>query len=101
MTVLIISLVAIGASLVALKVYLQEKNKTILKESVPPVEKNSEQVVYDRLQEIAKFESEVESAEVIVKEAPAKVDVVVTKETIKRKKHNNLRKHKPKAKSNK
>lgn len=55
MTVLVISLIVIAASLVGIKVYLQEKNKEQLEQAKTP-----EQVVYERLQEIAKFESDLE-----------------------------------------
>lgn len=97
MTVLVISLIAVAAILVGVKVYFQEKEKEELKKAVPTLEKTPEQVVHERLQEIAKFESQIESTE----EVPVNVDPVVVKEKSKHKKSNNFKKRKPKAKSTK
>lgn len=80
MSVLIVCLIAVGAILVGVKVYFQEKDKesqaqpaapAVAEEPVvaqPEEEKSNEDIVAERLAEISKFENEVAQSE----EAPAK-----------------------------
>lgn len=80
MSALIVCLIAVGAILVGVKVYFQEKGKEQeAHQEAPPVveeaheaqqeqEKSNEEIVAERLAEIAKFESEVAKPE----EAPVK-----------------------------
>lgn len=75
MSALIICLLVLGVALVAVKVYFQEKEKQAVEsekaeyaaeQSLPNIEKTNEEIVAERLAEIAEFEKNVEDS--VVKE---------------------------------
>lgn len=80
MSLLIGSLLVIGAVLVAAKVYFQEKEKEALENQKPeetvenPI-KTNEQVVAERLAEIAEFEKEIDVIKEEKKEVTAPAPV--------------------------
>jgi len=102
MSVVLVSIIVIAILLVAAKTYFQEKKKETINETVP-LEKTHEQIVYDRLQEIEKFESDLEANKeevavdpiVIVNPAP----VEEKKPKAKHKKYYRPKKQQPKTKA--
>lgn len=95
MTVVVSIIVAV-ILLIAAKSYFQHKKNEELKEAVP-TEKSNEHVVYERLQEIAKFEEEIKVEKVPLNSEPV-FPVVETKEKPKQRKTKSFRKRKPKTK---
>ena len=98
MTTFIICLVVLGAGLIALRVYFEEKQKKdIEKQNAEIAEKTNEQVVAERLEEIAKFESEVNEKTSIAIVNP--VTPVIEKPKAKKKKYYAPKKQQPKIKA--
>lgn len=101
MSLLIVSLLVVGAALVAAKVYFQEKEKEAIENQKPeetveklvenPV-KTNEQVVAERLAEIAEFEKEVDVVKEYKKEVVTPTPVANKPKT----KPNHKKTYKPK-----
>jgi len=90
-TTLFLIILALGASMIGLKIYLQERHKEAeVKEEATPV-KSNEQVVAERLAEIA-VKSEIKE---VVKETPVQAPVQ-TKKPVKKSAH---KKKQPKIKA--
>lgn len=98
MSVIIVSIIAAVILLIAAKSYFQHKKNEDLKEAIPTA-KSPEQVVYERLQEIAKFEEEDIKVEKVKLNSEPVFPVAETEKKPKQRKHKSFRKYKPRTKS--